>query len=419
MSKRLRIRKSGQRVYEIRVSRGYDPLTGKQRKPYQMTWRVPDTYSDKVAEREACKVEGKFIADCKAGKILTKEEKKQHLLEEAEKAKRDRLERESKPSYSEYVESYLESREKAGLAPTTISGYRKVLNAAKNQFGDMKMEDITRSMMREYMQKIFNDKGFMYNTKIRYHAIMQTLFKTAVEEEVIEESPMRNIKRPRKPKDEKAAEDEVKALSEKQLSEVFAYLELEPLKWKMMVYFMVDTGCRRGEVCGLKWEHINLNTGEITICNNRQYINKEIGIIDTSTKSGKTRTVFLTENMLKMMKDWKKKQALDLFKNGLPQATYCFPGKGSEGLNPNCVTRYFHDFGKKYGFENFHPHMLRHTMATLMIANGADVVTVSKKLGHSNVALTLNVYSHANEEAQKRANNILENALYGQDSKQA
>ena len=52
-------------------------------------------------------------------------------------------------------------------------------------------------------------------------------------------------------------------------------------------------------------------------------------------------------------------------------------------------------------------------MATLSIANGADVVSVSKKLGHSNTSITLDVYSHANEEAQKRANEVLAQAIYG------
>ena len=88
-------------------------------------------------------------------------------------------------------------------------------------------------------------------------------------------------------------------------------------------------------------------------------------------------------------------------------------------MNPSCISRYFTEFGRKYSIPNFHPHALRHTMATISIANGADVVSVSRKLGHSNVALTLNVYSHANEEAQRRANDVLANAIYNQDSKQA
>ena len=53
-----------------------------------------------------------------------------------------------------------------------------------------------------------------------------------------------------------------------------------------------------------------------------------------------------------------------------------------------------------------------HHMATVSIANGADVVSVSKKLGHAAPSITLNIYSHANQEAQLRANKTLEMALY-------
>lgn len=66
-----------------------------------------------------------------------------------------------------------------------------------------------------------------------------------------------------------------------------------------------------------------------------------------------------------------------------------------------------------------HPHALRHTMAALSIANGADVVSVSEKLGHAEPSITLNVYSHANEEAQRRANEVLAEALYNTTNRKA
>ncbi len=69
-------------------------------------------------------------------------------------------------------------------------------------------------------------------------------------------------------------------------------------------------------------------------------------------------------------------------------------------------------FGEKYGIEDIHPHKLRHTMATLSIANGADIKSISDKLGHSTVAITLSVYTHANEEAQRKANKALADAIY-------
>ena len=71
----------------------------------------------------------------------------------------------------------------------------------------------------------------------------------------------------------------------------------------------------------------------------------------------------------------------------------------------------FKKFGKKYGFADFHPHKLRHSSASIAITSGADVVSVSERLGHSNTAVTLNTYAHANEESIRRAGQIVRDAL--------
>lgn len=72
----------------------------------------------------------------------------------------------------------------------------------------------------------------------------------------------------------------------------------------------------------------------------------------------------------------------------------------------------FNPVREEIQFAGDSPHALRHTMATLSIANGADIVSISEKLGHSEPSITLNVYSHANEEAQRRANEVLAEAIY-------
>lgn len=87
-------------------------------------------------------------------------------------------------------------------------------------------------------------------------------------------------------------------------------------------------------------------------------------------------------------------------------------------MNPQAPTAYLNRFGKKYNLPGIHPHALRHTMASLSIANGADIVSVSEKLGHAEPSITLNVYSHANEKAQQRANEALAQAIY-KNQKQA
>ena len=248
MSKRLKIRKNGQRVYEIRVSRGRDPLTGKQLTPYQMTWKVPEAYSAKVAEREAGKVEGEFIAACKAGKVLTKQEEIQRRKQESKQAELERLEQESKPTFSEYMIAYLKKREAEGLAAGTLESYRSTLSKAAAIFGTMKMEDISKNMIREYMANLLKTGGYKHSTYTRYHATVKVFFESAVEDAVISVSPMAELKRPRKPKDEKATERaDMKAYDEKQIANIFQQLDNEPLKWKTLIFFMLDTGCRRGD----------------------------------------------------------------------------------------------------------------------------------------------------------------------------
>ena len=97
---------------------------------------------------------------------------------------------------------------------------------------------------------------------------------------------------------------------------------------------------------------------------------------------------------------------------GLPHTGLIFTQDDGEMLHPNAPTKYLSKFGKRYNFSGLHPHTLRHTMATVSIANGADVVSASKKLGHAAPSITLNIYSHANQEAQLRANKTLKSALY-------
>ena len=98
MSKTLRIRKNGAKVYEIRISRGRDPLNGKQLTPYTMVWPIPENYSAKRAEKEASKIEAEFAIRCKAGEVMTKQEEIRRRTELAEKERLEQLEYQSKPT---------------------------------------------------------------------------------------------------------------------------------------------------------------------------------------------------------------------------------------------------------------------------------------------------------------------------------
>lgn len=420
-SYRPRKNKSGQIIsYEIRVSRGYDPVTRKALKPYTMTWPHPDGWSKNRIERELNKVAAEFEAACKRGEVLTKEQQKQEAIDRAEQAKREQMEQKRKPTFARYTEMYL--KEKAEFAPGTKENYSTALQRAAAVFGDMKMEDITNVTVKQYINDLqangknqFNGKPLAHKTILKHYIVLHALFENAVENEVIAVSPMQNMKRPKPRKDETPKEPVVYTESEVQY--IYKCLDNEPLKWKALVMFAIDSGCRRGEIIGLMWSEIDFKTGKVNICRNAQYTAGK-GTYISTPKNRKNRVIYLNRPVLTVLAEWKRQQALLHFGQGIPQSEFCFTRDNGKMMNPQSPTSYLSRFGKKYNLPGIHPHALRHTMATISIANRADIVSVSEKLGHAEPSITLNVYSHANEKAQRRANEALAQAIY-KNQKQA
>ena len=420
-SYRPRKNKFGQMIsYEIRVSRGYDPVTRKALKPYTMTWKVPDGWSKNRIERELNKVVAEFEAACKRAEILTREERKAQAIDRVEQAKREQAEQERKPTFTRYIEMYI--KEKAAFAPGTLENYRTALQRAAAVFGDMKMADITNLTVKQYINDLqtsgknqLNGKPLAHKTILKHYIVLHALFENAVENQVIAVSPMQNMKRPKPRKDETPKEPVVYTESEVQY--IYRCLDNEPLKWKAFIMFAIDSGCRRGEIIGLKWSEIDFKTGKVNICRNAQYTAGK-GTYISTTKNRKNRVIYLNRPVLTVLAEWKQQQALLHFGQGIPLNGFCFTQDNGEMMNPQAPTSYLSRFGKKYNLPGIHPHALRHTMATLSIANGADIVSVSEKLGHAEPSITLNVYSHANEEAQRRANEALAQAIY-KNQKQA
>ena len=80
-------------------------------------------------------------------------------------------------------------------------------------------------------------------------------------------------------------------------------------------------------------------------------------------------------------------------------------------MHPQSPTRYLSQFAKRCGINDLHPHKLRHSFASVAITNGADIASVSEKLGHTDKAVTLRMYTHADQESIKRASQIFRDAV--------
>ena len=188
------------------------------------------------------------------------------------------------------------------------------------------------------------------------------------------------------------------------ISEIPDKLESEPLKWRLATQLLIVTGCRRGEIMGLKWEKIDFKTNQIRIDEALKYL-PEVGIYSGDTKTGNTRTLYLPEETMQLLRQHRR-ECLELrMKNGerWKETGYVFIQDDGSPMNPDSIGTWLRKFSDRHGLPHINPHAFRHTVASVLIANGTDVVTVSKQLGHHKISTTEDFYSHLIEKNKEKA----------------
>ena len=249
-------------------------------------------------------------------------------------------------------------------------------------------------------------KGKAHQTVVKVYTVIRSLLKMAYMEDVIDRNPMDKVERPKPRKDEikKSGEE---AYTAEEVRYIMECLRKEPLKWQAYLCLLIDTGIRRGEGCGLTWDNIDFDAGTVTIDKNVNYT-KERGIYVDTPKNRRIRRFDVAPHVLSLLRQMKEEQN----RNGI-QTNWVFTQNDSgEVMFPHSPNRYMTNFMKKYGIQHLHPHKLRYSFASIAITNGADVASVSEKLGHSDKAVTtLRMYTHANEESIRRAGEVFRDAL--------
>lgn len=387
--------KDGRRFFQICVSRGY----GKA--PYKTRWYWPDGWSKRTAEREAAKQAAAFELACKNGEVLNR-------AQEREKAAREAAEAAKLKTVRQYADGVFMPTKEATFSENARSSYRMFLDKhILPVLGDVLLVEVSPAMISKLLID-FQRGGYAHATTVKLYNILNGIFEMAFLDDSIPMNPMLKVKRPAPRKDEQPKEESDKAYTVQELSYILSCAAQEPLQWQTYISLAADTGLRRGECCGLQWSDIDFKAGAVTVRRNLQYT-AAAGVYATSPKNGKVRVVDVGPDTLALLKQLREKQAQSCI------SKWCFTQEGTaEPMHPQSPTRYFQKFGQRYGVKDFHPHKLRHSSASIAITSGADVVSVSERLGHSDTAVTLRMYAHANEESIRRADQTVRDALKAQ-----
>ena len=235
-----------------------------------------------------------------------------------------------------------------------------------------------------------------------------------------------------KPKAESSSEVNYLELSD--LERIRECLTKEPFKWQVLAHLLIVTGCRRGEIAGLKWNAIDFDKGTLHIYNNLLY-SEIIGVYqDTPKTATSDRFIRLPNETIELLREYKA--YWDNFRRDCGSEWHSFVNiKNSKGveqseradflfvqdsgsnvgypMHPDSITDYLKKFSKKYDLPHINPHAFRHTLASVLCQSGVDIVTISKWLGHKSVTTTMNIYEHILENGREQVVNCVSDVILG------
>lgn len=257
---------------------------------------------------------------------------------------------------------------------------------------------------------IGTDRGLSPITIRNYHGIICGVLAQAVKEMILPYNPAEKVTLP--PRKRVRTTD---CLQPDTLRRVLEALEAEPVEFRAMINLLAVTGCRRGELLGLKWEKVDFERNQIKIDRSLNYT-PERGVYEGLTKTENTRFVTIPAATMALLRRHRAQQAERRLMVGdqWQNSGYVFTRYDGRPQNPGALNCLLAQFCERHGLPHINPHQFRHTAASVLLANGIDVLTVSKMLGHRDTTTTLNIYGHAIEEAQRNAARCISGIILGQ-----
>ena len=330
---------------------------------------------------------------------------------------------------SEYAEDFHNLRAESFKSPLAYAREENYIRHIQDMFGHMRLSDLKPDDVRHIYaaaRKSGMSEAELHGTHVKLRQILQD----AVDNELILRNPCTPVKLPKPTYRERAP------LTAEEASRFLSCLMDEPLSAKAAgTMLLLQCGLRRGEMLGLTWGDIDFK--QCTLSVSRQFTNDKTLRAPKSKMS--RRTIAINDSLANYLTRWKSEQLVQLSQYTLSQGEetpvvngirVVTTGDGKYATVVNVdghnFDRWFRDFCVDNGFGKYEnvsrtfarngkkhtrgthysglvPHALRHTQATLLIGEGADVKTVQARLGHASPSTTLSIYSHAIEANDRKA----------------
>lgn len=306
----------------------------------------------------------------------------------------------------EYLERWLEDSAKGNIGQRTFANYRaQVSQHIIPALGTTKLKTLAPAHIQAlYRQKL--DAG-LSPASVRYvHAVLHRALKQAVRWGLVPRNAAETVDLP------KVARKEANALSPEEAKRFLeaAYGD----RFEALYVLAITCGLRQGELLGLGWGDIDLEKGALRVARQLQRMRDGSGLAFLPTKNSKGRTVRLGPKAAEVLEKHRERQAKEKLVLGASYQDHTLVFATTVGTPvdaQNLVNRSFKPLLKGAGLPNIRFHDLRHTCATLMLSQGVNPKVAQERLGHTDIAVTMNTYSHVLSDMQEEAAAAIEDAL--------
>ena len=388
------IEKRGKNSYRLTVSEGFD-LNGKL-----MIHRKTVHGTKKDVEVELAK----FVTEVQNGLII--DGKSLKFSEFTEIWKRDYGSKELAPStYKRYCR-ILETR----LLPYFGHFYiNKIRPTDIMKFYDL-LEKDTQLVRKKGNNGSKTKKPLSGKTILEHHRLLRAMLHKAVYWQLIVTNPAERVQPPkaRKPKRRSYDDEQTKILLEN-----LELLPNEDTKYKVAIILTVFTGVRLGELMGLEWQDVDFKNGIISINRSSQYL-ADMGVFTKVPKTESSiREIAIPEFIISLLEEynlWYEEQK-SIYGELWTNSDRLFVQADGKPMHPSTISKWFVKYVGQIGLPVINFHGLRHTNASLLVAQNIDIAVISARLGHAQISTTLDFYVHPLLSHNRKAGYALENLL--------
>ena len=388
------IEKRGKNSYRLTVSEGFD-LNGKP-----MIHRKTVHGNKKDAEVELAK----FVTEVQNGLVI--DGKSLKFSEFTEIWKRDYGSKELAPStYKRYCRM-LETR----LLPYFGHFYiNKIKPTDIMKFYDL-LEKDTQLVRKQGNNGAKTKKPLSGKTILEHHRLLRAMLHKAVYWQLIVANPAERVQPPkaRKPKRRSYDDEQTKILLEN-----LELLSIEDTKYKVAITLTIFTGVRLGELMGLEWQDVDFKNGIISINRSSQYLS-DMGVFTKVPKTESSiREIAIPEFIISLLEEYKLwyEEQKSIYGELWMNSDRLFVQADGKPMHPSTISKWFVKYVGQIGLPVINFHGLRHTNASLLVAQNIDIAVISARLGHAQISTTLDFYVHPLLSHNRKAGYALENLL--------